>query len=75
VVPIIENLFLLWGGQTLTLKQRSWICTTCHTMHDRDTKASRNIEQQVVLTLKAAGLSVSAHGGCVTPEHCALAAA
>lgn len=62
-------------NKTLTLKQRSWLCTGCNTVHDRDTNASRNIEQQGVLKLKAAGLSVSAHGGCVSPEHSALAAA
>jgi putative transposase len=62
-------------NKTLTLAQRSWICTACNTVYDRDTNVSRNIEQQGVLKLKGAGLSVSAHGGCVSPEHCALAAA
>jgi putative transposase len=62
-------------NQTLTLKQRHWVCARCNTAHDRDTNASQNIEQQGVLKLKAAGLSVSVHGGCASPGYSTLAAA
>ena len=65
------------GARSLKIlprKQRRWLCTTCHTVHDWDTSASRNIEQQSVLQLKAAEVFVSAHRGCVRLEHCALAA-
>ncbi|MEU5253170.1 RNA-guided endonuclease InsQ/TnpB family protein [Streptomyces longwoodensis] len=44
----------------LPLAMRTWTCEGCGTLHDRDHNAARNIE--------AAGLAVSACGGCVRPQ-------
>ena len=52
----------------LTLKDRTWTCAACGTRHDRDVNAAVNIRHQGILQLKAAGLSVSAHGGGVNPS-------
>jgi putative transposase len=59
----------------LKLSDRNWLCATCGTLHDRDWNAALNIRSQGILKLKAEGLSVSAHGGCVSPAHKAPAAA
>ncbi len=59
----------------LTLHDRHWTCTDCGTLHDRDINAAINIRNQGILKLKAAGLSVSAHGGRVRPVHIEPAAA
>lgn len=58
----------------LKLSDRTWVCT-CGAVHDRDTNAARNIRAAGIIKLKAAGLSVSAHGGCVTPACITPAAA
>ena len=50
----------------LTLSDRTWLCTACGTLHDRDENAAENIRRQGILKLKAEGLSVSAHGGGVS---------
>lgn len=50
----------------LTLSDRSWRCTSCGVLHDRDENAAENIRRQGILQLKAEGLSVSAHGGGVS---------
>jgi putative transposase len=50
----------------LTLSDRSWLCTACGALHDRDVNAAENIRRQGILKLKAEGLSVSAHGGGVS---------
>ncbi len=47
----------------LPLSVRSWNCPGCHTQHDRDVNAALNIKHQGILSLKAEGLSVSAHRG------------
>lgn len=52
----------------LTLKDRMWTCAACGTCHDRDINAAINIRNQGIVQLKAAGLSVSAHGGSIIPS-------
>ena len=47
----------------LPLSVRQWRCESCGHEHDRDINAARNMRQQGILKLKAAGLSVSACGG------------
>lgn len=47
----------------LPLSVRSWSCPGCHTQRDRDVNAALNIKHQGILSLKAEGLSVSAHRG------------
>ncbi|MBU3593058.1 transposase [Polynucleobacter sp. 71A-WALBACH] len=47
----------------ITLKDRIWTCSYCNTMLDRDINAALNIRDTGILQLKAAGLSVYAHGG------------
>ncbi len=48
---------------SLPLNIRSWRCPKCQAIHDRDTNAAINIEDEGVLKLKAAGLVVTACGG------------
>ena len=45
-----------------------WTCAVCGATHDRDVNAAINIRHQGILQLKAAGLSVSAHGGSIIPS-------
>lgn len=59
----------------MRLSDRTWQCTACGAIHDRDDNASHNIRSEGILKLKAAGLSVSAHGGCVSPALSAQVAA
>lgn len=65
------------GGKKegLTLSDRFWTCGQCGATHDRDVNAAINIKAQGILKLKAEGLSVSAHGGCVSPVYIKPAAA
>ena len=63
------------GFERLTLSDRTWLCTACGTLHDRDENAAENIRRQGILKLKAEGLSVSAHGGGVSRVPCASATA
>lgn len=62
-------------NESLTLSDRYWLCASCGTTHDRDTNAAINIRNQGIIKLKAAGLTVSAHGGYVSPAHNAQAMA
>ena len=55
-------------NESLTLSDRHWACSTCGTTHDRDINAAINIRKQGIIKLKAAGLTVSVHGGYVSPE-------
>ena len=48
---------------TMPLSIRSWQCPACKSPQDRDINAALNIKHQGILTLKAEGLSVSAHRG------------
>ena len=50
-------------ADAMPLSVRTWECKSCSHEHDRDINAARNIRQQGILKLKAAGLSVSACGG------------
>ena len=59
----------------LTLSDRVWLCEGCGTLHDRDENAASNIEAAGIAKLKAEGLSVSAHGGYVSPALIAPAVA
>ena len=59
----------------LELSDRTWVCDVCNVTHDRDVNAAQNIRAAGIIRLKAEGLSVSAHGSCVSPAHIAPAAA
>ena len=51
------------SAAVMPLSVRRWRCESCGHEHDRDINAARNIRQQGIVKLKAAGLSVSACGG------------
>lgn len=44
----------------MPLSVRAWTCPSCLTPHDRDVNASINLRNEGVISLKAAGLTVSA---------------
>lgn len=50
----------------ISLRHRVWTCQGCHAVVDRDINAAINIREAGILQLKAAGLSVYAHGGHVS---------
>jgi putative transposase len=54
-------------NEHILLKHRVWTCNECNAVHDRDINAAKNIKDGGILQLKAAGLSVYAHGGDVSP--------
>jgi putative transposase len=62
-------------NEGLRLSERFWVCATCLVTHDRDINVAVNIRNQGILQLKAAELSVSAHGGGVRPARIVLATA
>ena len=59
---------------SMPLKVRSWTCTHCGTVHDRDINAAINIRQQGVIKLRAEGLSVPANRGLRKSGHAPVAA-
>ena len=46
----------------LTLKDRSWQCGGCGSMHDRDVNAAKNIRQKTIIELRAKGYVVRCAG-------------
>ena len=54
-------------NEHILLKDRKWTCSECNTVHDRDINAANNLKDAGIVQLKAAGLSVYAHGGDVRP--------
>ena len=52
-------------NERMTLKHRTWTCSSCQAIVDRDINAAINIRDAGIVKLKAAGLSVYAHGGHV----------
>ncbi len=51
----------------LSLDIREWTCSSCHTDHDRDENAAKNIRAEGIRILQADGTAVSASGGDVRP--------
>ncbi len=52
----------------LSLDIREWTCSSCHTDHDRDENAAKNIRTEGIRILQADGTAVSASGGDVRPS-------
>ena len=46
-----------WKNTSLTLKDRSWQCTQCHAVHDRDLNSARNLKRLATAT----ALPVASH--------------
>jgi hypothetical protein len=64
-------------NKELKLSARDWPCVTCGKIHDRNASQGLRTEAIVegIVILKAAGLFVAAHGGCIRPARIAQAAA
>lgn len=52
-------------NEKIELSDRIWTCNACNAIIDRDINAALNIREVGIVKLKAAGLSVYAHGGHV----------
>ena len=39
-----------WKNESLTLKDREWICSACHALHDRDINAAINLKRLATIT-------------------------
>jgi len=57
------------GGKAkaMPLSIRSWACSSCGSVHDRDLNAATNIKDEGIRILLAGGLSVTARGGRRNP--------
>ncbi|MBU3625263.1 transposase [Polynucleobacter sp. JS-Safj-400b-B2] len=62
-------------NEHITLNDRMWTCSSCHATVDRDINAALNIRDAGIVKIKAAGLSVYAHGGHVRLDAVGQAAA
>jgi len=51
----------------MPLSVRSWACSSCGSVHDRDLNAATNIKDEGIRILLAEGLSVTARGGMRNP--------
>ena len=53
--------------QSLLLKERTWTCSKCNTIHDRDVNASKNILRRA-LTIQSTGTVDNRNGAKVRPK-------
>lgn len=53
--------------ENLSLDERTWTCSKCNTIHDRDVNASKNILRRA-LTLKSSGTDDYRNGAKIRPE-------
>jgi putative transposase len=53
--------------ESLSLYERTWTCSKCNTIHDRDVNASKNILRRA-LTIQSAGTVDNRNGAKVRPE-------
>jgi putative transposase len=53
--------------ESLSLDERSWTCSQCNTIHDRDVNASKNILRRA-LSIKSSGTDDYRNGAKVRPE-------
>lgn len=54
--------------ETLSLDERTWTCSKCNTIHDRDVNASKNILRRA-LSIKSSGTDDYRHGAEVRPNN------
>ena len=53
--------------ESLSLDERTWTCSKCNTIHDRDVNASKNILRRA-LAIQSAGTVDNRNGAKVRPE-------